>query len=128
MTGSYLDSGTIERPFADLQAVVLREPPGWRRPGWLDPEPCAATLPMPPGRFSWCLHAIGWSKGRGAKRTRSNSPTFRRLETGNRIVPDTLAIWLEAQVSRVLTPVKGPCVPWQTPRGWVAPQWLKTEW
>ena len=126
MTGSYSDADTIERPWADLDRVVWR---GSDRPKWLAQEPCAATLPMPPERFTWCLHAIGWERALAARRAcAASSTSFKRYERANKVIPDKLAIWLESQVTRALTPVEGTCVPFETERGFVGPAWLKPEW
>ena len=138
MTGSNMDSETIKkkpliadddpRPFEELAAVMWREPMGWQRPEWLDPEPCPASLPMKVERFFWCRHAIGWWRSELGRRCRANATTMRRLEKSNRLIPDTLAIWLEAQVTRALTPIGSLHVFWHTPPDWERPGWLKPEW
>jgi hypothetical protein len=123
-----MDSDTIEHPMAELEAVAWREPKGWQRPDWLDPEPCFAMLPMHPDRLLWCIHAIGWTRGSLGKRSRTSTTTIKRMEKANRSIPDALAIWLESQVTRALTPVGPLHVFWQAPADWQRPVWLKPEW
>jgi hypothetical protein len=119
-------------PIGDLEDVMWREPKGWQRPEWLTPAPCEATLPMTPERFRWCQHAIGWSRGTLAKRSHSATSTIRRLETGERSIADALAVWMESQIPRVLTPVDPETTMaeafWRQPEGWARPPWLRGEW
>lgn len=97
-----------DRPLSDLEAVVWRAPRGWSPPDWLDDEPCPATLPMTADRFHWCLQAIGWSAGELARRIHTHDSSVRQMGRGRRVIPDTLAIWLEGWAAAML---RGPLLP-----------------
>jgi hypothetical protein len=83
---------------------------------------------MSADRMRWCVHAIGWTRGNLARRSGSNSTTLKRLESRNRLIPDVLAIWLELQVTRALTPIEPLERFWEPPADWDRPAWLKPEW
>jgi len=96
-----------DRPIADLEAVLWRPPPGWEAPEWLPEEP-PASLPMDYRRFQWCVRAIGWSLNEVGRRIHTDEGSVRQMGRGRRLIPDTLAIWLEMLAARTLN---GPLEP-----------------
>lgn len=101
----------------DVTAVAWRPLADFAWPDWLPLESEPASLPMTGTRMRWCLLAIGWSQEELARRIHTHESSVRQMVRGRRDIPDTLAIWLERQVSRML------CGPMK-PDGWRAkPIW-----
>ena len=63
-----------------------RAPPG---PAW------SVAMTITPTRFRECLHDIGWSLRKLARRLRCDDGTVRQFGTGRRPIPASLAAWLE---------------------------------
>ena len=131
-TTKYLPQGEYDRrPLSELEAVVWRKPQDWVNPGWVDLEPCAATLPMTPERMRWCMSTIGWSRGQLRRRIHAGDSALGRILTSKRRVPDRLAIWLEYLVKRTLSSFRGwpdwREAIWEEPEDWKRPEWLMDE-